>query len=108
MKTIAEEGKAAAIVAYLTIIGTIVAYFMNNDSKNPFASFHIRQALGIHITFYLLGILVSAFDSWMISSAFYIFILILWGYGLITAIQGEQKEVPVMGAYFQKWFSTIH
>jgi uncharacterized membrane protein len=108
MKTIAEEGKAAAIVAYLTIIGTIVAYFMNNDSKNPFASFHIRQALGIHITFYLLGILVSAFDSWMISSAFYIFILILWGYGLITAIQGEQNEVPVMGAYFQKWFSTIH
>ena len=108
MKTVAEEGKAAAIVAYLTIIGTIVAYFMNNDSKNPFASFHIRQALGIHITFYLLGILVSAFDSWMISSAFYIFILILWGYGLIAAIQGDENEVPALGSYFQKWFSTIH
>ncbi len=108
MKTVAEEGKAAAIVAYITIIGTIVAYFMNNDSKNPFASFHIRQALGIHITFYLLGILVSAFDNWMISSAFYIFILILWGYGLIAAIQGEENEVPVLGSYFQKWFSTIH
>lgn len=108
MRTVAEEGKAAAIVAYITIIGTIVAYFMNNDSKNPFASFHIRQALGIHITFYLLGILVSAFDSWMISSAFYIFILILWGYGLIAAIQGDENEVPVLGAYFQKWFSTIH
>lgn len=108
MKTVAEEGKAAAIVAYITIIGTIVAYFMNNDSKNPFASFHIRQALGVHITFYLLGILVSAFDSWMISSAFYIFILILWGYGLIAAIQSEENEVPVLGSYFQKWFSTIH
>lgn len=108
MKTVAEEGKAAAIVAYITIIGTIVAYFMNNDSKNPFASFHIRQALGVHITFYLLGILVSAFDSWMISSAFYIFVLILWGYGLIAAIQGEENEVPVLGSYFQKWFSTIH
>lgn len=108
MKTVAEKGKAAAIVAYITIIGTIVAYFMNNDSKNPFASFHIRQALGVHITFYLLGILVSAFDSWMISSAFYIFILILWGYGLIAAIQEEENEVPVLGSYFQKWFSTIH
>ncbi len=108
MKTVAEEGKAAAIIAYITIVGTIVAYFMNNDSKNPFASFHIRQALGIHITFYLLGILVSAFDTWMISSAFYVFILILWGYGLIAAIQGEKNEVPVLGSYFQKWFSTIH
>lgn len=108
MKTVPEEGKAAAIVAYITIIGTIVAYFMNNDSKNPFASFHIRQALGIHITFYLLGILVSAFDSWMISSAFYIFILILWAYGVIMAIQGDEKETPFLGIYFQKWFSTIH
>lgn len=108
MQTEAEQGKAAAIVAYITIIGTIIAYFMNNDSKNPFASFHIRQALGVHLTFYLLGVLVSAFDSWMISSAFYIFILILWGFGLVAAIQGERNLVPVLGEYFQKWFSTIN
>lgn len=107
METTAEKGKAAAIVAYITIIGTIIAYFMNNDSKNPFASFHIRQALGIHITFYLLGIVVSAFDNWMISGAFYIFILVLWGYGIVAAVQGEEKETPVLGSYFQNWFSTI-
>lgn len=107
MQTEAEQGKAAAIVAYLSIIGTIIAYFMNNDTKNPFASFHIRQALGVHLTFYLLGVLVSAFDTWLISLPFYIFILILWGYGLVTAIQGERREVPVMGGYYQKWFSTI-
>lgn len=108
MQTEAEQGKAAAIVAYITIIGTIIAYFMNNDTKNPFASFHIRQALGVHLTFYLLGVLVSAFDSWMISSAFYIFILILWGFGLVAAIQGERNVVPILGEYFQKWFSTIN
>ncbi|GGW97647.1 DUF4870 domain-containing protein [Salegentibacter mishustinae] len=107
MKTVAEEGKTPAIVAYLTIIGTIIAYFMNNEHKNPFASFHIRQALGIHVTFYVLGVLVGLFDSWLISSAFYIFIAVLGIYGLVTAIQGEQKEVPILGAYFQKWFSTI-
>lgn len=108
MKTIADQGKGAAIVAYLTIIGTIIAYFMNNESKNPFASFHIRQGLGIHITYFLLGVLVTPFDSWMISGAFYIFIFVLLGYGLISAIQGEENEVPVMGKYYQKWFSTIH
>ena len=104
----ANDGKAAAIVAYLTIIGTIIAYFMNNDTKNYFASFHIRQALGVHITFYLLGVLVSAFDSWMISSTFYVFIFILWGYGILAAIQGERNEIPVLGNQFQKWFSTIN
>jgi uncharacterized membrane protein len=107
MNTTADTGKTTAIVAYLTIIGTIIAYFMNNDTRNTFASFHIRQALGIHITFYLLGALISIFDSWMISWAFYIFIIVLWGYGFITALQGEQKEVPFLGDKFQKWFSTI-
>jgi uncharacterized membrane protein len=108
MNTTIENGKSAAIVAYLTIIGTIIAYFMNNDTKNSFASFHIRQALGIHITYFVLGAFVSIFDSWMISYSFWIFIFILGGYGLITAIQGEQKEVPLLGAQFQKWFSTIN
>lgn len=108
MKTLVEEGKTAAIVAYLTIIGTIIAYFMNSDTKNTFAAFHIRQALGIHITFYVLGVLVGLFDSWLVSSAFYIFIAILGIYGLVTAIQGEQKEVPILGNYYQKWFSTIN
>lgn len=107
MKTTAEEGKNSAIVAYLTIIGTIIAYYMNMESKNPFASFHIRQALGIHITFYLLGVLIGMFDSWLISASFYVFIFILWAFGFVNAIQGEEKEVPLIGAQFQKWFSTI-
>lgn len=107
METNTESGKTAAIVAYITIIGTIIAFFINNERKHPFASFHIRQALGVHITFYLLGAFVSIFDSWMISAPFYVFIFVLWGYGLVTAIQGEQKEVPLMGNNFQKWFSTI-
>lgn len=107
MESVAKSGKTAAVVAYLTIIGTIIAYFINNDSKNPFASFHIRQALGIHITFYMLGLVISWFDSWLISGAFYLFIIVLWGYGFITAIQGEMKEVPLVGSMYQKWFSTI-
>ena len=107
MNNEANDGKTAAIVAYLTIVGTIIAYFMNNDSKNSFASFHIRQGLGIHITFYLLGVIVSWFDSWLISTPFYIFIIILWGYGILAAIQGERNEVPLLGRQYQKWFSTI-
>ncbi|AXT59393.1 hypothetical protein D1816_03180 [Aquimarina sp. AD10] len=103
----AKQGKTAAIVAYITIIGTIIAYFMNQDDKNLFANFHIRQALGVNISFYILGALVTIFDSILISSAFYIFILVLWVYGLITAIKEEQKEVPILGKYFQQWFNFI-
>ncbi|WP_103068058.1 DUF4870 domain-containing protein [Aquimarina sediminis] len=103
----AKQGKTAAIVAYITIIGTIIAFFMNQENKNQFASFHIRQGLGINISFYLLGALASIFDSWGVSSAFYIFIFVLWIFGLITALKEEQKPVPLLGPYFQEWFGFI-
>ncbi|WP_108867234.1 DUF4870 domain-containing protein [Aquimarina aquimarini] len=102
-----KQGKTAAIVAYLTIIGTIIAFFMNQEQKNRFTNFHIRQALGINISFYLIGALVSIFDSWAVSSAFYVFIFVLWVFGLITAMKEEQKVVPLLGPFFQKWFSFI-
>jgi len=102
-----KQGKTSAIVAYITIVGTIIAFFMNQDDKNAFASFHVRQALGINISFYVLAVLVSMFDSWLISSSFYIFIFILWIFGFITAIQEEQKIVPIIGPYFQAWFTFI-
>ncbi len=52
-----EKGKNAAIVSYITIIGSIIAIFMNQDeNRSNFASFHIRQALGIFLTFFFIGI----------------------------------------------------
>lgn len=103
----AKQGKTAAIVAYLTLIGTIIAFFMNQEDKNTFASFHIRQALGINIGFYLLGAFVSMFDSWLISSSFYVFIFVIWFYGIITAVREQQKPVPLFGHFFQEWFAFI-
>ncbi|MDT0646427.1 hypothetical protein RM545_06980 [Zunongwangia sp. F260] len=102
-----KEGKIAAIAAYITIIGTIVAYFINLDKKDPVASFHIRQALGTHLLFYLMGVLASMFTGYMIPTAFYIFVLVLWAYGLIIAIKGEQKEIPLVGNFFQTIFKSI-
>lgn len=102
-----KEGKTTAIVSYITIIGTIIAFFMNSDKKNSFASFHIKQALGINLSFYLIGALASSFNSWVISSAFYVFIFVLWIFGIKTAANGEKKTVPFLGEYFQQWFTFI-
>ncbi|MBQ4819085.1 hypothetical protein [Aquimarina sp. MMG016] len=103
----AKQGKTAAIVAYITIIGTLVAFYMNNEKKNAFASFHIRQALGLWIMYFLLGSLVSIFNSWNITYAFYIFLFTLWIFGFVTAIREEQKPAPLVGPLFQKWFTFI-
>ena len=103
-----EEGKQAAIISYVTIIGTVIAIFMNNETKNPFASFHIRQALGINITYFALGYFIGYFDSWMVSAAYWTFIFILWLYGFLGALNGEQKIVPLVGEWYQKIFQSIN
>lgn len=102
-----EQNKNAAIVAYLTIIGAVIAIFMNNENKSAFASFHIRQALGIFLTFFLLGYPIGYFDSWMISSAFYVFFFILWIYGFLGALNGEEKKVPLVGDLYQNVFKSL-
>lgn len=102
-----EEGKNTAIVSYITIIGTVAAIFMNNEKKNTFAAFHIRQALGIFVMFFALGYFIGYFNSWMVTSAFWVFIFILWIYGFLGALQGEMRLVPIVGEFFQKLFKNI-
>jgi uncharacterized membrane protein len=103
-----QKGKNTAIVAYLTIIGSVIAIFMNQENnRSEFASFHIRQGLGISITFHLLAYFVGNIDSWMASSAFYLFYFTLWIYGFLGVIQNQKNEIPVLGAFFQKLFKSL-
>lgn len=104
-----EKGKTNAYVAYLTIIGCIIAMVMNSDTekRSAFASFHIRQALGLVLLFFALGYPVGTFDSWMVSSAFYIFFFILWMYAFLGALSGKMNEIPLLGSLFQKLFKGL-
>ena len=107
MNNTVEEGKSAAITSYILIVGVLIAISMNSENRNSFASFHIRQALGLTITFLSLGLLVSNFDSLMISATMWIFVSVLWTYGFFTAIKGEMKPLPLLGNFFQKTFHFI-
>lgn len=103
-----EKGKTAAITSYILIIGVLIAMSMNTgEDKNSFASFHIRQALGLSLTFISLGLIISNFDNPMISISMWVFLSVLWTYGIFSAINGQTKPIPLLGNYFQKWFKSI-
>ena len=102
-----EEGKGLAIIAYLTIIGTIIAYFMNNDKKNPFTNFHVRQALGLWLTYFILAWVVSAVNSWFATLGFWVFFGVLFIYGFVNAIAGKAQSVPLVGNFYQKIFGGL-
>lgn len=102
-----DEGKTLGLVAYLTLFGTLIAFFMNQDKKNPFTSFHIRQALGLGILYIMIAFVVSSLDSVMVSMSFWIFFSILYLYGIFGAITGKMNKIPMLGDIFQNLFKSI-
>jgi uncharacterized membrane protein len=102
-----QEGKAIAITSYILIVGVLIAITMNSENKNQYASFHIRQGLGLTLTFITLGLTISHFENIMIAAPMWIFISILTIYGIFSAAKGETTPLPLLGKWFQKWFSNF-
>ena len=102
-----NEGKTYAFVSYLTLIGTLIAFFMNQEKRNAFTSFHVRQALGLWLLYMIMGYMVSGFDSLLLSTCFWIFFAVLFLYGIIGAVSGKLNSVPILGDFFQKIFKNI-
>lgn len=104
----AQIEKNIATIAYLTLVGLIVAFIMNNDKKDAFASFHIGQSLGLGITgIALVFVNIIPVLGWIVSIIGCIILFILWVSGLVNALNAKQKPVPILGQYYQKWFANI-
>lgn len=101
-------GKNIAIISYLTVIGLVIAFVMNNEKKKPFARFHIRQSLGIVLTSLALGIVnIIPILGWIVSIIGFFILLYMWIVGLLNAINSKEKVVPIIGDKFEDWFKNI-
>lgn len=103
-----DDGKNIAIIAYLTLIGLIIAFVLNNEKKNEFARFHIRQSLGIIITLFAVSILsYIPYIGWIISIVGVLVGVIMWIIGIMNAANGKQKVVPILGEQYNSLFAGI-
>lgn len=112
-----EEGKAVAVLSYI-LVG-IVWYFADERmKKNYFAKFHVKQglvlliaavaysiALGIlfSIVFFPIRIMGFGWGIWYILSILYYVPLVFVIIGIINALNGKEKELPLIG-HFAKNF----
>ncbi len=101
--------RTTAAIAYLTVIGLIIAIVLNANKRDDFVSFHIRQSVGILffsiVIMFLtaipfLGVLIYIFGG--------LFLLVLWIAGLINALGGKKQPVPVLGYKFEEWLKDIN
>ncbi|MDX1277471.1 YtxH domain-containing protein [Oceanihabitans sediminis] len=101
-KKVLADGKNVAIIAHITPIGWIIALVMNSgEKKNEYASFYIRQVLGLGILSLLSSLIPGI--GWAISIIF----TVLWILSLIGALSDEKKPTPILGEKFQEWFKSL-
>ena len=91
--------KTTGIIAYITWIGWIVA-FCAGDKEG--AKFHLNQALVLFLANVVWGIVakILAFIpilGWIALGVGYLVLFVFWVMGLVSAIQGEEKPLPLIG-----------
>ena len=94
-----DNGKTYAIVAHIGWLGWILALILDKE-KDPLARFYIRQTLILYLAWFLCWIPVL---GWIVGLG----ARVLWIMSLVGAINGEKKEVPVIGKLGQEWFKGL-
>ncbi len=98
----------ASCIAYLTLAGWLITALLLNTPKVPLVSFHIRQALGINLLFIACGLAFAVpILGWIAGTVGYLLAVVLWVMGIVTALQGRSKSVPILGDKFQEWFQGL-
>ena len=104
------DDKVVAIIAYLTLIGFIVAIVIHMNKKTKLGAFHLRQMLGFILT--CIAVMFCGFILAFIPvlrlciPILWLALLVLWVLGLVAAINGQMKPLPVVGPLYEKWFGT--
>jgi uncharacterized membrane protein len=94
-----DNGKTYAIVAHISWLGWILALILDKD-KDPLARYYLRQTLILYLALFLSWI---PFIGWIVG----LVVLVFWVISLIGAINGEKKEVPLVGKLAQDWFKGL-
>lgn len=99
-----DDSKLFAFLAtFLSIIGFIIALVAKKENK--YVMFYAKQSLVIFIAYILAGIIfmIPLIGWFVLGPLAYLFVTIMWIISWVYALSGEQKEVPVLGKYAQKF-----
>jgi hypothetical protein len=118
-----DEDKTVAILAYITLIGFIIAIVQHSSNKTKLGAYHLRQAVGFMITGIAMSIILVLIALPMLSMrtsvadyAMFIYLLsfVIWIglfvcliISIINAASGRLKPAPIFGRLFEKWLINL-
>ncbi len=101
-------GKDIALISYITILGLVIAFVMNNEQKHEFAKFHMRQSLGLFLTAIALSfIAIIPILGWIIWIVGIFILLYMWIKGVMNALNGKKEVVPILGDKYAEIFKNV-
>lgn len=104
------NNKTLSIVAYITFIGWLIAYFSGKDQADSHVKYHLRQAFGLFVFSVVLSIILNII---MYTTGIYfigylgLITPILLILGIINASNGVQKPLPIIGNWSANNFQFI-
>jgi uncharacterized membrane protein len=86
-------------IAAISYIFFIIGYF-TVEKDSPFVKFHMKQSLTLLVFTVAISIIgIIPLLGWLIAFFGSILSLILFVIGIINALSGEEKELPLIGKY---------
>jgi len=89
-----EKNTGMAIVAYILFFIPLLT-----DAKNdPFVKYHVKQGLSLFLVAVVIQIIAYiSIIGWTLVWPFNILLFVLFVIGVMHALNGEQKPLPVIG-----------
>ncbi len=98
-----ENEKVCAALSYL-FIGIIWYFFDENMKKSEYAKFHAKQGIVLLVVDIIFGFIsMMPIIGWLLAPLLYIAILILLIVGIVNAIGGKEKNLPVIGKFAENF-----
>ena len=95
-----EKNTGMAIVAYILFFIPLLT-----DAKNdPFVKYHVKQGLSLFLVAVVIRIIAYIPTiGWALVWPFNLLLVILFVIGVMRALNGEQKPLPVIGKFGEKF-----
>jgi uncharacterized membrane protein len=100
-KKVSGESKLFAFLSYFFgLIGFVIVLLARKNDK--YAMYHAKQSLVLSIAaiiIYVVGMFIPIIGWFIILPLGYLFIAIMWIIGIIRALTGVEKPLPLIGKY---------
>ncbi|MEM7186748.1 MAG: hypothetical protein AAF466_08830 [Bacteroidota bacterium] len=97
------SGKTKAVVAYLTFIGLLVAFYLNKEKKDDFATWHIKNMFGLLLFMFA----AVAMQGYAFGIYFYWGTVLFWLISILSALLDKRQGIPYLSEKFQSWFTFL-